>query len=97
LLDPADFEALAGEIPTVSPHRDLIGEPLVNVLVEVGLEPSKGAARRSIDGGGIYVNDEQLKADRALEPGDLAHGRYVMLRRGKKKRLLLAFADDAEV
>ena len=54
-----------------------------------GLAASKGEARRLIAGGGIYVNDVALAESRALGAGDLLHGRYVMLRKGKRQRHLL--------
>jgi tyrosyl-tRNA synthetase len=61
------------------------GKPLVDLVVEVGLFPSKSAARKEIAGGGMYINNErvtdiaaQIGLDRAL------HGKYVVLRRGKK-------------
>ena len=79
--------ALAGEIPTT--HAEVAGRDVVDLLVETGLAASKGEARRLIAGGGIYVNDAALAESRALEAGDLLHGRYVMLRKGKRQRHLL--------
>ena len=55
-----------------------------------GLAASKGEARRLIAGGGIYVNDVALAESRAARAtDDLLHGRYVMLRKGKRQRHLL--------
>jgi tyrosyl-tRNA synthetase len=86
-LTAEQFAALAGEIPTT--HADAIGRDVVDVLVEAGLAASKGEARRLIAGGGIYVNDVALAESRALEAADAMHGRYVMLRKGKRQRHLL--------
>ncbi len=79
--------ALADEIPTT--HAEIAGRDVVDLLVETGLAASKGEARRLIAGGGIYVNDAALGESRPLEAGDLLHGRYVMLRKGKRQRHLL--------
>jgi tyrosyl-tRNA synthetase len=86
-LSAEQLAALAGEIPTT--HADLAGRDLVDLLVETGLAASKGEARRLIAGGGIYVNDVALAESRPLAASDLMHGRYVMLRKGKRQRHLL--------
>jgi tyrosyl-tRNA synthetase len=86
-LTPGQLVALAGEIPTT--HAEVAGRDVVDLLVETGLAASRGEARRLIAGGGIYVNDAALAENRPLEAGDLLHGRYVMLRKGKRQRHLL--------
>lgn len=58
---------------------------IVDLLIGAGLADSKGAARRSIKEGGIYVNNERV-ASEEWKPGsdDLLHGAWLVLRRGKK-------------
>ena len=57
---PSTFDVLAQEIPTVAVDgtSDLT---LVDAVVRAGLATSKGEAKRSIEGGGIYVNQEREK------------------------------------
>ena len=86
-LSAEQLEALTDEIPTT--HSALDGREVVDLLVESKLAASKGEARRLIAGGGIYVNDVALAEGRPLGSGDLLHGRYVMLRKGKRQRHLL--------
>ncbi len=86
-LSEAELTALTGEIPTT--HTEIAGRDIVDLLVESALAASKGEARRLIAGGGIYVNDVALGEPRALGGEDLLHGRYVMLRKGKRRRHLL--------
>jgi tyrosyl-tRNA synthetase len=50
----------------------------------VGLASSLSDARRQVAQGAAYVNDERAGEGRRLGPADLLHGRYVVLRRGKK-------------
>ena len=49
-----------------------------------GLAGSKGEARRAIAQGGVYVNGERVADGALLTDADLRHGRYVLVRRGKK-------------
>ena len=86
-LSAAQLAALVGEIPTT--HAEAVGRDVIDLLVETGLAASKGEARRLIAGGGIYVNDVALTESRTLEAADVLHGRYVMLRKGKRQRHLL--------
>ncbi|MDO5454096.1 MAG: tyrosine--tRNA ligase [Corynebacterium sp.] len=58
---------------------------IVDLLIGTGLAESKGAARRSIKEGGVYVNNVRVESD-DWEPADtdLLHGSWLVLRRGKK-------------
>jgi tyrosyl-tRNA synthetase len=58
------------------------------------LSPSKGQARKDIDGGGIYVNGQRCQdSARTLSAGDLLHDRAVILRKGKKAYALLLVSE----
>lgn len=59
-LEPADWEALSGEIPVVS-EQTTIGS-----LVAAGLASSNGEARRLIQGGAISVNGQKITEDRTI-------------------------------
>jgi tyrosyl-tRNA synthetase len=86
-LSAEQLAALTDEIPTT--HADVLGRDVIDLLVESRLAASKGEARRLIAGGGIYVNDVALPESRPLVASDLLHGRYVMLRKGKRQRHVL--------
>ena len=90
--------AARGAQPTRSRRRTprSLGRDVVDLLVESGLAASKGEARRLIAGGGIYVNDVALGREPARSArDDLLHGRYVMLRKGKRQRHLLVAPTPA--
>ncbi|MDO5077914.1 tyrosine--tRNA ligase [Corynebacterium sp.] len=58
---------------------------IIDLIVAAGLADSRGAARRSIKEGGIYVNNNRVAAeDWRPGPEDLLHGQWLVLRRGKK-------------
>jgi len=57
----------------------------VEALVAVGLSPSRSAARRTVGEGGAYVNNERVSdADEPLPESALLHGRWIVLRKGKR-------------
>jgi tyrosyl-tRNA synthetase len=90
-LDAAGYEVLAAEVPTTDlAGGDLEGATVVDLLVRTELAKSKGDARRTLEQGGVYVAGEQIRdVDAAVRGGDLAAGRYLLLRRGKATYHLL--------
>ncbi|MEV0150898.1 MULTISPECIES: tyrosine--tRNA ligase [unclassified Nonomuraea] len=82
-LPAATLEAALAEVPkAVVPA---LGAPLVDLMAESGLVESKSAARRAVKEGGAYLNNVKV-ADESYVPAaeDLLHGRFLVLRRGKK-------------
>ncbi len=89
---PSAFEVLAREIPTAS-VASIDGLTLVDALVTVGMVKSKSDARRQVEQGGVYVNQQrETDPTRVLGSGDLLAGRNVVLRKGKKDYGLLRIA-----
>jgi tyrosyl-tRNA synthetase len=87
-IGEATFRDVIGEIPTKDLEKSQLaspGLPLVELLVLSGLCPSKGQARKDIEGGGIYLNNARV-ADvaRAATANDLLFGKYILLRKGKR-------------
>jgi tyrosyl-tRNA synthetase len=62
------------------------GSPtVVELLRATGLTSSLSESRRAVAEGGANINNARVSdADRVVEPGDLLHGRYLVLRRGKR-------------
>ncbi|MCK9488245.1 MAG: tyrosine--tRNA ligase [Xanthomonadales bacterium] len=96
-IDEAVFGDVVGEVPTFPlPRTQLAGDgvALVDLLITAGLCPSRGQARRDIDGGGIYLNNERsAEAGRQVGSNDLLFGRYLLLRKGKKSYAVIALVD----
>jgi tyrosyl-tRNA synthetase len=60
------------------------GLSLVEAMEQSGLAASRGEARRTIQGGGAYVNNvRQSDVARVLGPDDLLHDRYIVVRKGR--------------
>jgi tyrosyl-tRNA synthetase len=64
------------------------GPSYVDLFVAAGLVPSRSAARRAIAEGGAYVNNTRLDPstdpDAVVREYELLHGRWVVVRRGKR-------------
>ena len=87
------FNDVAGEVPTKEIERaslDGTGAVLVDLLVHSGLCPSKGQARKDVEGGGVYLNNvREANFQRAVTTGDLLFGQHLLLRKGKRNYVVL--------
>ena len=94
-LSDAELQQIFFDVPSVTlePGRLDGGIGIVDALVEAGLAKSKGEARRTVDGGGGYVNNHRVESvDRTLTRADLASETVIVLRSGKKKYALVKFS-----
>ena len=83
-LDAATLEAALRET-SVAELKPGGPDDIVELLVASGLAESRKAARRTIGEGGVSVNNERIQADDwAPQPSDFLHGRWLVLRRGKR-------------
>ncbi|WP_090012278.1 tyrosine--tRNA ligase [Lentzea albidocapillata] len=83
-LDASVLEAALAEAPKGQVR--LADEPtIVDLLIASGLAESRGAARRTVNEGGAYVNNAKV-TDEEWKPAssDLLHGKWLVLRRGKR-------------
>ncbi|MFF0823940.1 tyrosine--tRNA ligase [Micromonospora haikouensis] len=81
-LTPETLRAALTEAGLV--HVDELPD-VAGLLRESGLVPSAKEARRVIAEGGAYVNNTRItEVDAKPTQADLLHGRYLVLRRGKK-------------
>jgi tyrosyl-tRNA synthetase len=94
-LDERTLAAALAEVPSAivrlgeagNGHQDAGGglPRVADLMAATGITASKSAARRAIAEGGAYLNNVKVAdADAAPAPGDLLHGRYLVLRRGKR-------------
>lgn len=91
LFGKAELSELDEQTLAAALHETEIAEVpgqvnIVDLLVEVGLEKSKGAARRTVAEGGAYVNNQRVEDIEWVPTGeDLLHGSWLVLRKGKKR------------
>jgi tyrosyl-tRNA synthetase len=88
------FTDIVGEVPTRDLEKSKLegaGAPLAEIMVDSGLCPSKGQARKDIEGGGVYVNNiREANAQRHLTAADLLFGRHLLLRKGKRNYTVMS-------
>ena len=71
------------------------GIPLVDLVVTAGLAKSKGEARRTIEGGGINLqNIRETDVRRAVSIQDTIEGKALVLRKGQKDYRLVLVSGD---
>ena len=81
-LAPSTLEGVLREVGGQPVEEDLT---VVEAMVVSGIVESKGAARRAIAEGGAYLNNVKIDDPDIVLAGDrLVHGRFAILRRGRR-------------
>lgn len=90
-LDAATLESIGGDMPSHNlAEADLVNVKLIDIIANLGLQPSKGEARRMIRNGGVYINNAKVEDEnRAVASNDLIEGRLLLLAVGKKNKVLI--------
>lgn len=93
-----DIADIFADVPSSTVGRSVLegeGVGLLDLLSDSGLCSSKGDARRSVDGGGIYLNSVRAEdSSSRIGPASFIDGRFLVLRKGKKSyHLVEAIAD----
>jgi tyrosyl-tRNA synthetase len=87
------FGEIAGEVPSAAIEKtklDGAGTLLVDLLVLSGLCPSKGQARKDIEGGGVYVNNvREPGAQTSIDASRLLFNKHLLLRKGKRNYVVI--------
>ncbi|MFY7812638.1 MAG: tyrosine--tRNA ligase, partial [Candidatus Nanopelagicaceae bacterium] len=85
-LDLATLESAIQELPKTEIVKSSPLPTWVDLITATGVIESKSAARRIIKEGGAYLNNKKVASeDFAPSTEDLLHGRYLLLRKGKRE------------
>jgi tyrosyl-tRNA synthetase len=89
------LESIASEMPSRTLSRSEVeGVKLVDLIVNAALQESKGQARRLINNGGVYLNNEKvIDENLTLHSKDLIEGKLLLLAVGKKNKILIRIFD----
>jgi len=83
-----DLETLDSALAQLPKTKIAKGQSLptwVDLIAATGVVDSKSAARRIIKEGGAYLNNQKVESeDFAPSGADLLHGKYLLLRKGKR-------------
>ncbi|MBO0448067.1 tyrosine--tRNA ligase [Enterococcus sp. MJM12] len=86
-LNATEIEQGFGKMPTVEISND--PENIVELLVATKIEPSKRQAREDVSNGAISINGDRITdLNFVVTPSDHFEGRFVVIRKGKKKYFL---------
>lgn len=78
-----------GPVAEVSKSRFAEGVDLIELAAETGLLDSKGAARRMLKQGALYVNDVRAEGERSVGESDVLPSGVILLRKGKRDYMLV--------
>jgi len=94
-LDARVLGDAVAELPLAQLPR--AAHPVVDLLTATGLVASKSAARRTIAEGGAYVNNVKVEDEEAaVGPGDALHGRWLLVRRGRRSLSAVELVEAAD-
>lgn len=84
-LDRETLESALSELPRATIAKGATFPTWVDLITSAGVVDSKSAARRVVKEGGAYINNEKISGeDFAPSEKDLLHGRFLVLRKGKR-------------
>jgi len=88
-LSASDVLDIFAEVPSSELTSETIagdGVSLVDLVINSGFAPSKGAARRLIEEGGIYINNRRISDSQAtIDRSIFIDGQFLVLRKGARK------------
>jgi len=88
-LDREILEAISKDMPNFEVSTAL-GKKLVDLVIELGIRPSKGEVRRLIQNGGVALNNQKVtEVDYLVSQDDMIDGQLILLALGKKNKFLI--------
>ncbi len=84
-LDPKTLESALSLLPRITISQGEAFPTWVDLIAAAGVVDSKSAARRIVKEGGAYLNNVKISGEEfAPSESDLIHGRFLLLRKGKR-------------
>ena len=90
-LDEQTFLAVFDGVPTYDIPASEFPAGILDVLAtKTDIFPSKGEARKMVQGGGVSINKEKISdIDRQVGKEDILDGKYILLQKGKKNYYII--------
>ena len=86
-----DLEGMEGVVKSDFPKEKVTaGVDVISFLAETGIFPSKGEARKLVQGGGVSINRNKVEnAQMNIDESLLLHGTYLLIQKGKRNYYLV--------
>ncbi len=90
-LSIEDLEGMEGIVKISFPKENMInGIDIVSFLAESNIFPSKGEARKTVQGGGVSINRKKVDGiEFSVSETILLHNKYLLVQKGKKNYYLI--------
>ena len=90
-LDAQTLESIAHDMPSCQLLPEAVVDvKLIDLLVNIGLQSSKGDARRLIRNGGVYINNEKIEDENcSIKSNMLIENKLILIAAGKKNKMLV--------
>ena len=90
-LDERTFLAVFADVPSFEIHKEDLPCNIMDFLaVKTAIMPSKGEARKMVQGGGISLNKDKVTGiERDVTADDIVNGHYILAQKGKKNYFIV--------
>ena len=90
-LDEKTFLAVFDGVPTFNVEKSKLPCGILDFLaVETAVFPSKGEARKMVQGGGVSINKDKVGDINAeISESDILDGKYILVQKGKKNYFII--------
>ncbi len=90
-LSVEDLETMEGVVKSgFAKEKIAAGIDVVSFLAETNIFPSKGEARKTVQGGGVSINRKKIdNVQLAIDNSFLLHNKYILVQKGKKNYFLV--------
>ncbi len=92
VLSEDDLNNMEGIVKNNYPADKIrAGIPVIDLLVDTNIFPSKGEARKMIQNGGVSINRKKAEStELKIEISMLLHNKYLLIQKGKKNYYLIS-------
>lgn len=94
-LDAKRLQDLLVDLPNCERLKHQVcGQKVVDLLVNIGIQPSKGEARRLLRNGGVYLNNQKIENEHHVVTEEmLLGGKLLLIAAGKKHKMVVQLTD----
>lgn len=94
VLNADELEIISKDMPSSQfAKSEVEGLSLIDLLVKAEMLKSKSEARRMLENGGVYLNNEKMTDARVISSSDLLDGRLLLLAVGKKNKKIIRISE----